>query len=410
MARVFSRYSTYVSATIPDPILTRSLYSDPLTAHPSYLDSDFPSEIRIDRMWSGVKIEWPTIGLGFSYVKIIRKKRDYAYTLFDGLVVYEGTATTGVFQDTSATGLDTYYYTLWWRNHAGEPWQTRYWTKAWEIALAPNDVPELLWTLLPTMYHLNEEERDDSQDLNLHVNRVIAPVVREIEDLTDFFPTVLDVDETPGPNLESIAKYVGLVPNLELTYTQQREEIKAAVESYKKKGLRFTLERMARAISGLEAKVVDWNQHLLITNWKGKTRPIMTPLAGFNNLLPGDTGYRRLDITGGKQFDTGTYGVYLMVPTTRRVGERTVRKLYRALDDFDPIYMDEDLWIISEVARDTWGSSILETSWFNVDESSNEDFSPQNLLRRNVLGKTTNTLGIVKLEAWPADAGAEEVS
>lgn len=410
MAKTSSKYTAPLAATpLYAPQTIVSLYSNEVTGRPIAGDASYPNTVGIDRLWSGIEITWSTEDLAFSEIKIVRKKRDYAVGVFDGLTVYEGDAFVGSFKDTTATGLDTYYYVLWFRNDILEPWSTRYWCRLWEIALSPNTVPELLWSLLPTMYRQNEEERDNSEDMNLHVNRVIAPVIREIEDLTGFFPTVLDVDTTPGPNLKSIAQYIGLEPNLELSYTQQREEIKGAVESYKRKGLKATLEQMAQAISGVPSSVIDWNQHLLISNWLGKTSLVADAVLGFNQLLPGDAGFRSLDITGGQQFDTATYGVYLNLPLTATLGERTVRKLYRSLGNFAPAYMEMDLWVVSETQTDVFGD-ITESTWMEVDDSAAEDFTPQNFLVSNTLGSTGFTEGTVSLQEWPEDTSVEEVT
>lgn len=387
---------------------TSSKYSGQVIAVPTSTDVDFPSTLTIERLWSGIKITWTTFDLGFDLIRIVRKVRDYGYNANDGVVVYEGAAGVGTFSDTSAIGPEVYYYVLWFRDLPTDPWETRYWTKLWEFALPPNTMPELLWKLLPSMYRNIEEYRDSSIDMNLHVSWMMAPIFREIEGLIQFFPQLLDVDNTPGPYLRAIAQYVGLVPNLELTYTQQREEIKAAVSSYKSKGLLSTLERMATAISGVPATVVDYNQQILFRDWSDKIRlDLSDPLIGYNFLEPGDTTYKRPTLGQEGLFDFATYGVYLSLGTAG-LEERTVAKLYRSLGDFAPCYSSMSLSVQFDPAVEQYDMSteITETSWIELEHyPSNETVVVGLILRDNVSTLRDDT-DFTRVRDWPADGGS----
>lgn len=388
----------------------RSLYSPSTTGTPNLGDLDFPAVVTSDRLWSGIHIEWSTDLLGFSDIRIVRKLRDFPYSAVDGVIVYEGPASIGFFDDTGTAGPATYYYVLWFRDGSSDPWVTKYWTRVWDVALGPNTMPEVLWNLLPSMYRRSVESRDSSTDLNVLLEYVVSPVIREIESLTQFFPKLLDVEETPGPYLRGIAKYVGLEPNLELTYTQQREEIKAAVSSYKSKGLKATIERMAHAISGVPTTVIDYNQHLLITNWADKTLFSSDPLLGYLYLHPGDTFFRTIDFGEGS-FDTATYGVYLNIGD-QLLNERTVRKLFRTLGNFSPCYTSMDLWAIKDVEVEDFdiSATVTESWWTEIEIEASEAFVNPNLLYTNSGGSTTNDTDSNLLDVWPEDSGTFETS
>ncbi len=403
MAKIVSNTElVYAASVVPGRNRLVSRYTGAVTALAGKPPEGFPTWVASDRVWNGMELTWEVKSTLLQYLRITKKKRDYAYTVTDGKVVYEGSPSAGAFLDTDVPGPDVYYYTFWFREFTDDSWESRYWLRTWNISLEPNDVPDLLWRLLPAMYRLQEDERDNPSDINLMVNHILSWQHRETESLIQFLPKVLDVDNTPGPYLRAIAKYVGLEPNLELTYMQQREEIKAAIEVYKNKGTKASLERIAMSICSLPCEVVDYNQFILFTNERDKTTAEITLKNLLNVDLPDDAFYYTLNFGDGPH-DLSYFGLYVTLDPHIEFSERVVRKLMRSVSSFAPLSERMRLQALTPVQRESYpvATEVVETVSIEAEAVHREAIVGPFLETMDSVSETNGEF--TTTYAWPAE-------
>jgi hypothetical protein len=349
-----------------------SVYSQGVTATPVNGIAAFPKYLKTDRLWSGVRLTW-----GITYfplMRIVRRTLDFPQNETDGVIVYEGGTASRIYEDRAAPRGEVSYYTLYFREGLSLPWQTIYRMRVQEYCLQENTTPELLWKLLPRMYRGSTELRDNPNDTNIHVEMLIAPIFREMESLIWFLPQTLDVDKTHGKYLKSIAHYIGLEPNLELPYLQQRQEIKAATKSYSKKGLISSIESLGRALSGLETTVVDYNQLILFSNYQGNsTIDFNNPLETYYYDSSKDITYRLISTEIEDESDTITFRVFFNIEHGKGIEQLAVMKLNRAFYSLCPVFMEYDA--LFEVNRvESVNLNIIDSRQYTVEDYNTEEY------------------------------------
>jgi phage tail-like protein len=88
-----------------------------------------------------------------------------------------------------------------------------------------------------------------------------------VKGATDFYPKLVDPDECLAQYLAWLAGIVGWELDTNIPTAQQRQEIMSAVPVYKVKGTSGSLERLIRAISGVENTIIDpMAHHILMSN------------------------------------------------------------------------------------------------------------------------------------------------
>jgi hypothetical protein len=128
-----------------------------------------------------------------------------------------------------------------------------------------------LLALLPTtddygeIYNLHEDGSVAKGQLRRFL-KIIGPKFDEMKGLVDAWPTMIDVDSTDSDFLGNMAALVGVRFNREIPIPQQREEIKGAVQWYKRKGLLIGSRIHGYRISRLQTDIVEFWRNVKTSN------------------------------------------------------------------------------------------------------------------------------------------------
>jgi len=198
-----------------------------------------PAFLRALREMDG-KIKITFDGTTTNVIKIIRRKLDYPTSITDGVEIFSGLTTAltideNTLIDNPGEPDNIFYYRLFEETSPGV-FQTAQRLTDHDWNLDPARFQGVMLRIQPEMYDISRDVKDDPNLWNLIRDIVIAHQLGYAENLIDNLFTTLDVDICDGHNLASLAFYLGLKPNRELTFTQQRQEVKNAVNSYKVKG------------------------------------------------------------------------------------------------------------------------------------------------------------------------------
>ena len=110
---------------------------------------------------------------------------------------------------------------------------------------------ERLLQLLPQAYRLADENGDLRDFL-----RVFAPTLDWLKAMIDAFPVLWDLDHVPAPFLPFLGALVGYPYDYTRGPEQQRRAIKFRIEFYRRKGTRYSSERILDE-QGVTAPVIE---------------------------------------------------------------------------------------------------------------------------------------------------------
>ena len=118
--------------------------------------------------------------------------------------------------------------------------------------------------------------------------KILGPKLDEAKGLVDAFPTMLDADHTDADLLPLMAKLVGVEFNREIPIPQAREEIKGAVQWYKRKGTVDGCRIHGYRISRLQTDIVEFVYNVKTSNREYSFSADNEGEAIRNYQLPGD--------------------------------------------------------------------------------------------------------------------------
>ena len=208
-----------------------------------------------------------------------------------------------------------------------------------------------LLTLLPTVgpdgevFNINEDGSVGYGQLHRYL-KILGPQLDLMKGLVDAMPTMIDVDATDSDYLGNIADLVGVVFNREIPIPQQREEIKGAVQWYKRKGLLVGSRIHGYRISRLQTDIVEFWRNVKTSNREYSFSSENSGESAMNYKLPGDPtafsyDYENLDIlTRGPEFASSEDSGY---------------EAWRAIDDYEATS-----WRASGAAPQYWAYQFTE--------------------------------------------------
>lgn len=150
-----------------------------------------------------------------------------------------------------------------------------------------------LLTLLPTVgpdgevFNIHEDGSVGYGQLHRFL-KILGPQLDLMKGLVDAMPTMIDVDATDADYLEHIAKLVGVEFNQEIPIPQQREEIKGAVQWYKRRGLLVGCRIHGYRISRLQTDIVEFWRNIKTSNREYSYSSENSGPSAMNYKLPGD--------------------------------------------------------------------------------------------------------------------------
>jgi len=349
-----------------------------------------PAFLRALREMDGqIKLTWD--GETTNNIRIVRRVLDYPLDINDGVVIYTG-LTTGLADpntrfDTPPDPDNIFYYRFFEETSPGV-FETAQRLTDHDWFLDTAKFSQVMRRITPNMYDVSRDVVDKPELWNLMRDVVIAFQLGYCEALIDNLFSAIDVDVADGHNLSSMAAHVGLKPNRELTFTQQRAEIKNAVSSYKIKGTTIGLEQQIKAVTGaLAVEIADWNLNILVANCP-------TPLSA--QISPPDPNrnrfQRRDDPTGwsvdfvlGENYTFGQYGVYVEILKSQGLTSSQVAKISRVIGDFEPADMEATVIILDQFCLETVKIDVNEVAIVDTIQSSNfeQPFQDQFILISN---------------------------
>jgi len=416
------------------PLISR--YSATLTAQPPYDESAVQSIQVQRRIWGDIQIDWiPSVTCE---VKIIRRLFDYAQNLTDGEVIFSGIGSAGRFVDENIEAFVTYYYVLYYLDVFGE-WLTKpslkghAWTfgRKYDPDVNPDtfDHPGKIADLFPTMYNLQDTPDDDPRKLNSLTDIVQSLIYAEMEGLAEFLPQTYDVDVAPGMYLGMLAKEIGLEPNEDLPYMQQREEIKNATQFYVTKGRADSIELFSTAIMGTAVQVDPWVKNVLMSNFverKSVNFEDLGETSGYR--LPGDVVQNSLDFTTSGWYNTVNFGIFVNINPLWGVTMEATQKLQRSANKYSPVSTESNIVLLDSPYLETVVVSDTaippRTELYDntredtvvVSESSFDVLNPSdvelvnNILISNVKIRKSNSLGSLSFHHLVIESFWDEIT
>jgi phage tail-like protein len=125
--------------------------------------------------------------------------------------------------------------------------------------------------------------------------QIFGPKLDEMKGLVDAFPTMIDVDTTDSDLLPLLGELVGVKFNREIPIPQAREEIKQAVQWYKRKGTLIGSRIHGYKVSRLQTDIVEFWKNIktavTLASTPGNIRhsfAALGPGGVMNFKLPGD--------------------------------------------------------------------------------------------------------------------------
>jgi len=170
--------------------------------------------------------------------------------------------------------------------------------------------------------------------------KIFGPKFDEIKGLLDAMPVMIDVDQTDADFLPLMAALVGVQFNQELPISQQREEIKGAVQWYKRKGTVVGCRIHGYRISRLQTDIVEFWKNIKTSSRQYSVSADNQGTAATVFRLPGDQTAFSYD--------------YAWQDTLRRGAEYTSgsvvgHEAWRALDN-----REDTSWVADTVSPAWW--------------------------------------------------------
>lgn len=315
------------------------------------------NELTVD--WSGVEV--PDLSPDvFAAWKLVRRTRCFPLHGNDGKAVYEGTDTSAV--DTGLLGGIDYYYGLYAVDADGHLHTVTEWLGK-DFPVGRFNTPttygyeeKLFNDYLPNLYHLKDSQFADSPMVAFL--KIPAFILEYLHTIMDRMRVAMDADEINYEHLAALGKLVGWVPNYEVPILRQREEIKMAVHTYRRKGTVSGIESIIESISGWDVKIQEAWRNILLANTSQPGTP--DTLDNYQMQLvdePGDQLHYCWDVTDESWVAPDVLIIYLKAVSDLQKFFIIKNKLERVLKEYVPAGMRIKL-VISTLDRegknDSW--------------------------------------------------------
>ena len=149
------------------------------------------------------------------------------------------------------------------------------------INLLPEAAPD------SEIFNIDEDGEVQQGQLRRYL-KIMGPVLDDMKGLVDAFPTMIDVDHTDSDFLPFMAELVGVKFNREIPIPQAREEIKGAVQWYKRKGTVVGSRIHGYKISRLQTDIVEFVYNIRTSNREYSFSADKEGAAALAYQLPGD--------------------------------------------------------------------------------------------------------------------------
>jgi len=193
---------------------------------------------------------------------------------------------------------------------------------------------------------------------------------------------MVDVDKADARYLPDLAKIVGVDLNRDLPILRQREEIKRAVEVYKRKGTTFAMRRQVEVVTGLIAEVDEMADNLLISNKEDRRSVPALPDALLTPNLPGDQASYSLDGRDERTHSPEVVLVFINGDINVGISRSAVLKLARIMPQFSPIDTLVEVFYLDNFVEDAFDrnrlSDLAEDQFdadFHLEESLSQLFT-----------------------------------
>lgn len=303
--------------------------------------------------YDSILLSW-TEEIDATVVKIVRRIKDFPYTINDGALVYYGPGSWGFFEDKDVQDATWYYYQLYYWDEGESIFKTDVSLRSISLAIRKVNFPLTLKKNIPTMYNSPESvgSEDDPYSWQTIRDEIFGLLFEEVYGLLRAFPSLFDLDKCPPDALDGLTKLVGIVPNKELSITRRREEARAAVDIWRSKGTEVSIKRAIKAISGQEADIDLWVDNLIILgNGDRKTIDFsdVSEMQNYGRL--GHTTCHLLSfdtVNEDSWYNTFSFGLYInFVGGNTELSQEVVRKLRRIIEDQIPVFKKLHLLINS---------------------------------------------------------------
>lgn len=208
------------------------------------------------------------------------------------------------------------------------------------------------------------------------------------------FPGQIDVDTADSRFLPALAALVGIEDfNFDLPISQQREEIKRAVEVYKRKGTLFGIRRQIEVITRLNAIMDEMADNVLVANFPDRlSATFIDPDRLLTPGRPGDPASYSVDMSDERVVAFDVVIAYLQGEALKGLTRGSLTKLSRVMKTFVPADTTVRLVLQDAVFTDVFDRARLLESGLDTEGGDlySESLAGQRTLMSNAPGGLSN--------------------
>jgi phage tail-like protein len=170
--------------------------------------------------------------------------------------------------------------------------------------------------------------------------KLLSFTLDEVKGKIDAFPVLLNVDKTDADILPLLASLLGVDFSYDLSIPHQREEIKHAVNVYKRKGTVQSIRQFCRSVFGFNPEISEWAKRIVMFNNPNHLLPqITTPGAMDEGGLANDPAYYLLDFSNSGDYRFDKFPLFVSSPVKLDLEEQPLNTGMRKRMRFSEILM-----------------------------------------------------------------------
>lgn len=206
-----------------------------------------------------------------------------------------------------------------------------------------------------------------------------ATELGRVRSLIRAFPGMIDVDKADSRFLPAIAAIVGIEDfNYDLPIEQQREEIKRAVEVYKRKGTQFGIRRQIEVITRLNATIDEMADNVLVANYPDRmSATFVDPDRLLTPGRPGDPASYSIDFRDDHIVGFDVVMAYMFGVAEIGLSRGAVAKLARVIGLYVPADVTMRFVLLDESADEAYDRNRLVED--NVDTEGGDVYDEGSL-------------------------------
>jgi phage tail-like protein len=207
--------------------------------------------------------------------------------------------------------------------------------------------------------------------------KLIGFLLDEVKGKVDSFPVIIDIDKTDADLLPSLAELVGVDFSYDLSIPNQREEIKRAVNVYKKKGTINSIKQFCRSVFGFDPEISEWPRRIMFFNNPAHLLPKITTPGWIDKGGLGqydDPLYYLLDFSESGNYRFDKFGVFFNLSEFAGIPKAEAEKIYRLLSKRIPASTQAKLIFVDATYQFGSADDLSAETFYHAFGTGNESW------------------------------------